>query len=92
MSYEDYIAVFVVLGILTLCFFLIRRRRGKYWEIEHFDNKPQEYEEKPPESSLKQDKELVFEGSNVRSYDEFVEMLTEEELRRIEERNRLQQD
>jgi len=91
LSYEDYIAVFVFLGVLVLCFFLIRRRKGKYWEIEHFDNKPQEYE-KPPEPSLKQNNKLVFEGSNVRSYEDFVELLTEEELRRIEERGRPPQD
>jgi hypothetical protein len=92
LSYEDYVAVFVVLVVLTLGFFLLRRRRGKYWVIEHFDSKPPEYEDEPPKPSLKQDKELVFEGSSLRSYEEFVELLTEEELRRIEERSRPPQD
>lgn len=92
MSYEDYVAVFVVLAVLTLGFFLLRRRRGKYWAIENFDSNPPEYEDEPPMPSLKREKELVFEGSSLRSYEEFVELLTEEELRRIEERSRPPQD
>jgi len=92
LSYEDYVAVFVVLVALALSFFLLRRRRGKYWAIEHFDSKPPRYGDDSPKPSLKQDKELVFEGSSLRSYEEFVELLTEEELRRIEERSRPPQD
>jgi len=90
LSYDAYVAVFVFLAALTLGFFLLRRRKGKYWAIEHFDSKPPEYES--PKPSLKQEKELVFEGSSLRSYEEFVELLSEEELRRIEERSRPPQD
>jgi len=92
LSYEAYVAVFVVLAALALGFFLLRRRKGKYWAIEHFDSKPPEYEDEPPKPSLKREKELVFEGSSLRSYEEFVELLSEEELRRIEERSRPPQD
>lgn len=92
MSYEAYVAVFVVLAVLALGFFLLRRHKGKYWVIEHFDSKPPEYEDEPLKPSLKREKELVFEGSSLRSYEEFVELLKEEELRRIEERSRPPQD
>jgi hypothetical protein len=92
LSYDAYVAVFVVLAALTLGFFLLRRRKGKYWAIEHFDSKQPEFEDELPTPSLKQEKELVFEGSSLRSYEEFVELLSEEELRRIEERSRPPQD
>jgi len=92
LSYEAYVTVFVVLAALTLGFFLLRRHKGKYWAIEHFDSKPPEYEDEPPKPSLKREKELVFEGSSLRSYEEFVELLKEEELRRIKERSRPPQD
>lgn len=92
MSYEAYVTVFVVLAALTLGFFLLRRHKGKYWAIEHFDSKPPEYGDEPLKPSLKREKELVFEGSSLRSYEEFVELLKEEELRRIKERSRPPQD
>ena len=91
MSYEAYVAVFVVLAALTLGFFLLRRHKGKYWAIEHFDSKPPKYEDEPL-SQARREKELVFEGSGLRSYEEFVELLKEEELRRIEERSTPPQD